>query len=195
VDGASQDADVAELKGIVEALHAALGAPAPSYRPEGDGDRHPHLHPGRSARLVNPAGEAYGSIGEVHPRVAAAWDLPGRPVMAAINLPQLFKLVPGTTTVGAVPAAQPLDRDLVVVLDESTPVGELLRIVRSTAGPTLVAARLFDEYRGPQVGPGRVSYAVSLRFQPASADDERGIERALGRVRGALQHHLHAEIR
>jgi phenylalanyl-tRNA synthetase beta chain len=194
IDQPPRDADVADLKGIVEALHAALGAPAPSYRPE-VGDRHPHLHPGRGALLVNSGGQSYGSLGEVHPRVAPAWGIPGRPLLAAINLPQLFGLLPSTQTASAVPPAQPIDRDLAVVLDESTPVGELLRIVRSTAGPTLVSARLFDEYRGPQAGSGRVSYAVALRFQPVAPDDERGVERAMGRIRGALQHHLRAEIR
>ena len=59
----------------------------------------------------------------------------------------------------------------------------------------LIEARLFDEYRGAQVGAGRVSYAVSLRFQPETAGDERAIEKALNRIRGALTHHLGAEIR
>jgi len=94
-----------------------------------------------------------------------------------------------------VPATQPIDRDLAVILDESTGVGDLLRIVRSSAGATLASARLFDEYRGPQIGTGRVSYAIALRFQPESADDEPGVERSLDRVRGALKHHLRAEIR
>ncbi|TMB55203.1 MAG: hypothetical protein E6J47_07030 [Chloroflexi bacterium] len=93
------------------------------------------------------------------------------------------------------PAAQPLDRDLAVVLDESTPVGELLRIVRMNAGPLLVEARLFDTYRGPQVGEGKVSYAIALRFQPDAAGDEREVERAMGRLRGALEHHLAAQLR
>ncbi len=68
-------------------------------------------------------------------------------------------------------------------------------MLRSSAGPLLTEARLFDEYRGPQVGDGRVSYAIALRFQPMAAGDEQAVERALDRIRGALQHHLGAEIR
>jgi len=74
-------------------------------------------------------------------------------------------------------------------------VGELLRILRSTGAPLLTSARLFDEYRGPQAGEGKVSYAFALRFQPEAAGDERGVERAMKRIRGALQHHLGAQIR
>ncbi|MEX0710177.1 MAG: phenylalanine--tRNA ligase subunit beta [Chloroflexota bacterium] len=192
---ATHDPDIDDLKGILEALHAALGAPLPAYRPEPDEDRHPHLHPGRSARLHDASGSPYGSLGEVHPRVALAWGIPGRAMIAAVNLGQLLALVPGAVRVTAVPPAQPVDRDLSVVLDESTPVGELLRIVRTAAGPTCVWVRLFDTYRGPQAGDGKVSHAVSLRFQPTTADDEREVERAMNRIRGAVQHHLGALIR
>jgi len=191
----SREADVAQLKGVIDALHAALGAPPPAYRAESSEERHPHLHPGRAGRLVDPSAHDYGSLGEVDPGIAAEWGIPGRPVVAAINLPQLFALVPDTLRVAPVPGAQPIDRALAVVLDQATPVGELLRLIRANAGPTLVEARLFDEYRGEQVGAGRVSYAVALRFQPETAGDEKAVEKALNRVRGALTHHLGAEIR
>jgi phenylalanyl-tRNA synthetase beta chain len=195
VAGEPRDADVAELKGIVDALHAALGAPPPGFRAESADERHPHLHPGRAGRLVNATGHAYGSVGEVDPRIAAAWDLPGRPVIAAVNLPQLFELVRPEVRVSVPPAAQPIDRDLAVVLDDATPLGELLRIVRASAGPMLVSAHAFDAYRGPQIGPGSVSYAIALRFQPDAPADEKGVERAMNRIRGSVQHHLGATIR
>jgi phenylalanyl-tRNA synthetase beta chain len=190
-----REAGVADVKGMLEALHAALGAPPPTFRAESAEERHPHLHRGRAGRLVDSRGRGYGSVGELDPRVAAAWDLPGRPVLAAVNLGQLFELVRGEVRVGAVPAAQPIDRDLAVVLPEATPLGELLRIVRANAGPTLVDARVFDVYRGTQIGPGKVSYAIALRFQPDEPADEKGVERAMNRVKGSVQHHLDAEIR
>jgi phenylalanyl-tRNA synthetase beta chain len=188
-------ADVADLKGIVEAIHIALGVPEPTLRAETPEDLHRHLHPGRAARILDPSGRAYGNLGEVNPSVAAAWDLPGRPVMAVINLPQLLALATPVVRAAPIPAAQPLDRDLAVVVDDATLVGEVLRILRDSAGPLLATSRLFDEYRGPQVGEGKVSYAISLRFQPEAAGDERAVERAMKRITGALQHHLSAQIR
>ncbi len=187
--------DVSDLKGMVEAMHAALGAPEPAFRAETSGELHRHLHQGRAARILDPSGHVYGNLGEVDRSVAAAWDLPGRPVMAVINLPQLLALVPSQVRAAAIPAAQPLDRDLAVVVDSATPVGEVLRILRDSAGPLLGTSRLFDEYRGSQVGEGKVSYAIALRFQPEGAGDERAVERAMKRIAGALQHHLGAEIR
>ena len=188
-------ADVATLKGLVDALHDALGAPRPAYRSEDPEHRHPHRHPGRTGLIVDAAGRPYGSLGEVHPRIVEAWGLAGRPVEAAIDVDRLLSLVPATRRSRPVSAAQPVDRDLAVVVEEKTPVGDLLRVARMSAGPLLDEVRLFDVYRGEQIGAGRVSYALAFRFQPAEASDEKAIDRALDKVRGSLRHHLGAEIR
>jgi phenylalanyl-tRNA synthetase beta chain len=188
-------ADVADLKGVVDGLHDALGAPRPSYRPEEAADRHPHRHPGRTGLICDAAGRAYGSLGEVHPAVVEAWGLTGRPVDASISVDRLLDLAPAERRVDPIPPAQPVDRDLAVVVEETTPVGELLRVARLSAGPLLDQVRLFDAYRGEQVGPGRISYALAFRFQPIEPGDVRSIEKALDKVRGSLRHHLGAEIR
>ncbi len=190
-----EPAQIGTLKGIIDALHDSIGAPRPAYRAETDEERHPHRHPGRTGRICDAQGRAYGSLGEVHPRVAGTWGLPGRPVDASISVDRLLALVPEGRTVRSVPAAQPIDRDLAVILPESTPVGELLRIARMSAGLLLDEVHLFDVYRGSQVGEGRVSYALALRFQPAVAGDEKSVDKALNKVRGSLRHHLGAEIR
>lgn len=188
-------ADVATLKGVIDAIHDALGAPRPQYRAEPPDSRHPHRHPGRAGLVCDAAGRPYGSLGEVHPAVVEAWGLAGRPVDAALDVGRLLALAPETTRVQPVPPAQPVDRDLAVVLDETTPVGELLRVARMAAGPTLDELRLFDVYRGEQIGVGRVSYALAFRFQPTESGDEASVDKALNKVRGSLRHHLGAEIR
>jgi phenylalanyl-tRNA synthetase beta chain len=186
---------VATLKGIMDALHDALGAPRPAYRAEEPGERHAHRHPGRTGLICDAAGRPYGSIGEVHPAMVEAWDLVGRPVDASLDVDRLLGLVPERTASRMPPAAQPVDRDLAVVVDEGTSIGELLRVARMSAGPLLDELHLFDVYRGDQVGEGRVSYAIAMRFQPAEAGDERAVDKALNKVRGSLRHHLGAEIR
>ncbi|MGH2429824.1 MAG: phenylalanine--tRNA ligase subunit beta [Candidatus Limnocylindria bacterium] len=188
-------ADVADIKGIVDALHEALGAPRPSYRAEEPEKRHAHRHPGRTGLICDATGRAYGSLGEVHPAVAEAWGVAGRPIDAAISVDHLLGLVPEAHRASSLPSAQPIDRDLAVVIDAGTPVGELLRIARMSAGPLLADLRLFDAYRGEQIGANRVSYALSLRFQPVQPGDEKAVEKAMNKIRGSLRHHLGAEIR
>jgi phenylalanyl-tRNA synthetase beta chain len=189
--------DVADLKGIVDALHEAMGVPLPTYRAETADERHAHLHPGRAARIADATGKSYGSIGEAHPTVAAAWDLPRAPMIAALHLDPggMFALETRSLRAGPVPGSQPVDRDLAVVVDEATPVGELLRITRQNGGALLASISLFDAYRGPQIGEGRVSYALALRFQPGSEADHPAVARAMEKIAGALRHHLAAEIR
>lgn len=194
-DAAAPPADVATLKGIIDALHDALGAPRPEYRAEDATDRHAHRHPGRTGLIIDAGGRQYGSLGEMHPAVVEAWGLVGRPVDAALDLARLLDLVPERIAARPISSAQPVDRDLAVVLDEGTPVGELLRVTRMSAGPMLEELTLFDVYRGEQIGPGRVSYALSMRFQPSDAGDESAVDKALNKVRGSLRHHLGAEIR
>ncbi len=191
----SRPVDVATIKGVIDALHEAVGAPRPSYRPEPPDDRHPHRHPGRTGLICDTAGRPYGSLGEVHPRVTEAWGLTGRPVDASLSVDRLLALADERVAVRPPASAQPVDRDLAIVVDEGTPVGELLRIARMSAGPMLDELRLFDVYRGEQVGEGRVSYAIAFRFQPAEAGEEASVDKALNKVRGSLRHHLGAEIR
>jgi phenylalanyl-tRNA synthetase beta chain len=68
-------------------------------------------------------------------------------------------------------------------------------VARSSGGTLLDELRLFDIYRGTQIGEGKVSYAIALRFQPVEAGDEKGVEKAMNKIRGSLRHHLEAEIR
>ena len=194
-DHDDEAADVATIKGIVDALHGALGAPRPAYRAEDAEHRHQHRHPGRSAVILDASGRPYGSLGELDPRTVEAWGLAGRPVDAAIDVGRLLGLVTEAARSRPVPSAQPVDRDLPAVVSTATPVGEVIRVARMSAGPLLDEVRLFDVYHGPQVGEGRVSYALAFRFQPTDAGDEKTIEKALNKVRGSLRHHLGAEIR
>ena len=55
--------------------------------------------------------------------------------------------------------------DVALVVDEDTPAAEVEAALREGAGPLLEGLRLFDVYRGPQVGEGRRSLAYALRLR------------------------------
>ncbi len=193
---AEQDADVATLKGLVDALHAALGVPPPAYRPETPDELHPHLHPGRAARIIDATGARLREPGRgasARGRGVGPAGTPGDRVHQS-----RCAAVHGAVTRCWFSRCPPPSRSIATwrsSVDEATPLGELLRVLRMSAGPLLVEARPFDVYRGPQVGEGRVSYAIALRFQPEKAGDEKSVERAMNKLRGALGHHLGAQIR
>ncbi len=58
-----------------------------------------------------------------------------------------------------------LKQDLAFVVDEDVPAGDLVAAAREAAGPELREMRVFDVYRGEQVGPGRKSIAFRVEFQ------------------------------
>jgi phenylalanyl-tRNA synthetase beta chain len=128
----------------------------------------PFLHPGRSAAVLvgEDLGEAspIGFLGELHPLVAGAWDLP-RAAAFAIDLGKLAAAAPEVVPFVAFGPFPPLRQDLAVTLPEEVAVAELLDAVRAAAGRTLEHVNVFDVYTGEQVGAGRRSLALALSFR------------------------------
>jgi phenylalanyl-tRNA synthetase beta chain len=123
----------------------------------------PFLHPGRCAGVY--IGELkLGFVGEVHPLVAAAWDLQ-RSAVFAVDLGKLAKAAEPVHTFAAFASVPPLRQDLAVTLPESVPAAQVLESVRKAGGAVLHDASVFDVYTGPQVGEGRRSLALALIFQ------------------------------
>jgi phenylalanyl-tRNA synthetase beta chain len=54
---------------------------------------------------------------------------------------------------------------MALVVDESTEIGPLMAAVRSAAGGALEEVKLFDIYRGAQLGEGKKSAAFALSFR------------------------------
>ncbi len=129
----------------------------------------PFLHPGRSAAVLTGS-EMLGFVGEVHPLVADAWDLPhsgtgGRTVAFAIDLGKVAAAAPAVIAFEGFAAVPSLRRDLAVTLPETVSAEEALARVREAAGKTLEEVSVFDVYTGAQVGEGRRSLALSLSFR------------------------------
>ena len=78
-------------------------------------------------------------------------------------------------------------QDIAVAVDEDVEAGALVGAARAAAGPLLREARVFDVYRGEQVGEGRKSVAIHLSFQSPerTLTDEEAAE-LRGRIVAAL---------
>ena len=89
-----------------------------------------------------------------------------------------------------------IHQDIAVAVDEEVEVGALVDAAREAAGPLLREARVFDLYRGEQVGEGRKSVAIHLTFQSPerTLTDEEAAE-LRGRIVGALAERFGAELR
>ena len=145
----------------------------------------PFLHPGRSAAILS-GDLMLGFIGEIHPLVAAEWDLE-RTAAFAIDLGKLAAAAPEVVAFEAFGSFPSLRQDLAVTLPESVPVAEVLERVRGAGAPALAEVEVFDVYTGEQVGEGRRSLALALSFRSLEATlTDEDIAPLRERIVGAL---------
>lgn len=187
-----QPLDFFDGKGVLEALLADLHVANVAYRPI----RAPALHPGRAAELF--VGERMiGSFGELHPKVAEAFNLGGRAVLAGeLDLEALRGVLPGRHLYQPVPRFPPALRDLAVIVEESMLAERVAGEIRAAGGTLLRDVRLFDLYRGESIPAGHKSLAYALTYQ---ADDrtltDNEVKKAHDKIMGRLKHVLKAQIR
>jgi phenylalanyl-tRNA synthetase beta chain len=121
-------------------------------------------HPTRAAEIWGPE-DLVGAVGEVDPGVIAAYGLAGRIGFLSVSLPLLLsqpRRPKSATDVSRFPAS---DIDLAFAVDDAVPALSVLTTLRDAAGDLCESVRLFDVYRGVQVGEGRRSLAFRLRFR------------------------------
>jgi phenylalanyl-tRNA synthetase beta chain len=146
------------------------------------------FHPGRSAALLL-RGVEVGFVGQLHPVEAEERDLPEPVVVAELLLdPLLAPTAAGLPLTQARPLAThpAMTIDVALVADESVPYDTLAGVVAAGAGDLLDGMRVFDVYRGEQVGEGRRSVAITLRLQdPARQLTDADAHDVLARIEEA----------
>jgi phenylalanyl-tRNA synthetase beta chain len=182
-------ADFFTLKGVLEGLAMQLGCELAVV----DGTE-PFLHPGRSGRIV-VAGQPAGWIGEVHPLVCREWDIDGAAVFEVDLAPLVAASAYGREQYEDVITHPAVRQDLAVTIPEDVPYARVAETVTRGAGALLSSLRLFDVYRGEQVGEGRKSLALRLEFRAPDrtltdeevAERRREITEALAEIEGSLR--------
>ncbi|HBY09579.1 MAG TPA: phenylalanine--tRNA ligase subunit beta, partial [Chloroflexi bacterium] len=179
--------DFFDLKGIIERALTGLHLEDVRYEP----GQHPSFHPGKCARVF--AGERQiGVMGQLHPQVVEKYDVPEAPLLAAeFNLEAIIAAVPALFKVGAIPTQPPILEDIALIVDETVPAAEVENLIRQTGGSTITEVRLFDVYRGDQIGTGKKSLAYSLTYQ----NPERTLtDKDAAKLRNKIVHRLEQEI-
>ena len=87
-------------------------------------------------------------------------------------------------------------QDLAFAVDESVAAGDLIAAAREAAGPELRELRVFDVYRGEQVGEGRKSIAFAAAFQsPERTLSDEDAAEIRNRIVKSLAERFGAELR
>jgi phenylalanyl-tRNA synthetase beta chain len=168
------------VKGVLEALYSALGLELRVAR-----GSHALLHPGKAAETDA------GWLGELHPTL-----LHGEWGAFELDLETLFADVPERIVYEDVITYPATLQDIAVAVDEDVEVGALVDAAHEAGGDLLREARVFDVYRGDQVGPGRKSVAIHLAFQsPERTLTEDEASDVRDRIIAALAERFGAELR
>ncbi|WP_251449314.1 phenylalanine--tRNA ligase subunit beta [Microbacterium sp. Marseille-Q6648] len=158
----AEAADVADALDAVRTIASAAGVAVDVVQ-----GRRAALHPGRTG-VITVAGEEVGYVGELLPAVAEAADLPGRVVVAELDLDRLLALAGDRVVAASLSGFPAATQDVSLVVDAAVPAAEVRAALRDGAGPLLESLRLVDDYRGTGLPDGAKSLTFALRFR---ADD------------------------
>lgn len=159
--------DAYDAKAEALALLAEAGAPVDNLQVMGEAGA--QFHPGQSATLRLGPKTVLARFGMIHPALAKQFDIAVPVAMVELFLdaiPARKGAASFTRTHYAPPALQSVTRDFAFLIDAEKPAGDLLRSVRGADKVNIVAARLFDDFRGQGVPEGQKSLAVEITLQP-----------------------------
>jgi len=155
------------------------------------------FHPGRCA-VVSVGGVKLGVLGEIHPEVAAAYGFePSKRVYAAeLDFENVWSSRGPETGYVPLPKFPASTRDFSFVCAEETEAAEIEKVMRGAGDKLLRALKLFDVYRGPQVGEGKksVSFRITLRADDRTITDEEA-DKATSKILRAIEENLGITIR
>ena len=153
----------------------------------------PGLHPGMTASL-SIDGRAVAIFGRLDPRMSRAFDVRLPVYLCFVSLEEL---PPRATPQFRPPSKFPgTSRDVALSVGLDVTALDVERAIARALGDECTGVRVFDEYRGPQVGEGRKSIAVRVTLQrfDATITDEQADE-AIARALEAVGTELGAAIR
>ena len=125
--------------------------------------QHLALHPGRSAQIflkTNAGKTAVGWIGELHPSLQQAYELPQAPVLFEFDLDPIRKL--GLPQPEELSKFQAVQRDLALVVKQAVSAQSLLDAMMASKQNFVRTIELFDEFK-PKAGSSSM------------ADDEKSL--------------------
>jgi phenylalanyl-tRNA synthetase beta chain len=158
----------------------AEGLPAPGW-----------WHPGRRASL-KARGVHLGSLGEIPPRLAQAFDLEGRAAAFEVSLDALLEARrrPGPATYEAPLRYPVVPFDVAVVVPVDVSVDAVGAVIRSAAPEHVRAVACFDVYAGEGIPAGQRSLAFRLElFDRDRTLDGASADRLRTAVTSALAGH------
>ena len=117
-------------------------------------------------------------------------------LLGDLDVEALRAAVSGQTEIVDPPRFPAITEDLAIVVDEAVTAAQVEDVLRKAGGALLREVRLFDVFRGEQLGAGRKSLAYTLTYQ---ADDrtlgDKDIEKPRAKLLRAIEGQLGGSLR
>ncbi|MCM2282987.1 MAG: phenylalanine--tRNA ligase subunit beta, partial [Bdellovibrionaceae bacterium] len=156
---------VLQVKTTVENLLKSLGISRYTWSQSMDERVVPDfLHPGQCASLT-AEGKPVGFIGTLHPSLQDELKIRETVVLAEFNLERLMQDQPRAPKSKPISTFPAVDRDIALMMPKTVAAGEIVALMRKTAGDVLQDVRVFDVFEGASLDPGQRSVAFRLVFQ------------------------------
>ncbi len=159
--GQKEVVDFYYLKGLLTNLFDSLFIK--NYRIELPENPLKGLHPGVSAQIVAGKNTRLGYFGKLHPETAKKFEVKETYVLE-LELDTLFEQAHPIKSVKQISKYPSIVRDLAFVVDESVSSEDLVSEIEKIAKRQLSGIKVFDLYRGENIGKDKKQIALSLTF-------------------------------
>ncbi len=186
------EGDFYTMKGVIEEFLYKVGMKCkPEYDPKSEKT---FLHPGRQANVIYD-GTVIGYLGEIHPTVAANYDIKERVYVAVLDMPEIVSRASFDHKYEGIAKFPAAARDISMIVPKSVLAGDIEKVFDAKGGKLLEKYELFDVYEGAQIKPGYKSLAYSLSFRAKDRNlEEADITGAMNKIIKALEA-MGAELR
>jgi phenylalanyl-tRNA synthetase beta chain len=190
--------DLFDLKGLVETLLEDLDIPDATLTPASTRPSTNERVPLTVHRLNVSLGDTpLGTVAQVHPDLADAYDLETPVFVAEFNWERLSDHAADRLAASVEPVSRfpVVERDLAVLVREDQPVGHLLDAIREAGTPLLKHVAVFDVYAGEGIEEGQKSVAFTLRFGADRTLTDEEVDEQIRAIVSALERQADATLR
>jgi phenylalanyl-tRNA synthetase beta chain len=180
--------DFFDAKGVVENILNQLELKASFENSDDEG-----LFRGRGANII-VEDDRIGILGELHPKVAQAFELSNTICLIEIDLEKVLTKITEIKEYQSIPRFPSVTRDIALVVDEQVSYRSVEEIIQNF--PLVTKVTLFDIYRGEQIPEGKKSFAVRIVYQsPSHTLTDEEVDQTQGQMLARLLLRLGATLR
>ncbi len=184
--------DYFDLKRIIDSLFETLRLADVVYRADSEQGSY---HPGRCAKLTLK-GDYLGHVGQIHPTVQKAFNIPKAVYVAEINLDKLYEAYNSDIIYQQLPKFPTASMDAAFIVDCAVSHSDMVATIKENGGKYLVDAKLFDVYTGDQIAANKKSMAYTMVFR---AEDrtlvDEDVKQSFSQIQRGLEISYNAELR